>query len=257
MSRARKKRCRKEREERLVIRCLCTILYFFCILNLTGVSLDFQVKEKMHYNNAQEVKEVVSEHVSGEMSEYGDVPKKIALTFDDGPNVACTGRLLDGLKKRNVRATFFVIGKNAKKNPKLTKRIYEEGHMIGNHTYTHIDMSKVSEGKAGKEIKKTSRTVHAITGEYPQYMRPPYGVCSQKLEESLDMILVRWTIDPLDWKTENTNEIVKKVVTKAEENDIILLHDCYKSSVDAALKIIDILQKKGYEFVTVDELFLD
>ena len=131
-----------------MIRCLCTILYFFCILNLTGVSLDFQVKEKMHYNNAQEVKEVVSEHVSGEMSEYGDVPKKIALTFDDGPNVACTGRLLDGLKKRNVRATFFVIGKNAKKNPKLTKRIYEEGHMIGNHTYTHIDMSKVSEGKA-------------------------------------------------------------------------------------------------------------
>ncbi len=257
MSRARKKRCRKEREERLVIRCLCTILYFFCILNLTGVSLDFQVKEKMHYNNAQEVKAVVSEHVSGEMSEYGDVPKKIALTFDDGPNVACTGRLLDGLKKRNVRATFFVIGKNAKKNPKLTKRIYEEGHMIGNHTYTHIDMSKVSEGKAGKELKKTSRIVHAITGEYPQYMRPPYGVCSQKLEESLDMILVRWTIDPLDWKTENTNEIVKKVVTKAEENDIILLHDCYKSSVDAALKIIDILQKKGYEFVTVDELFLD
>ena len=257
MSRARKKRCRKEREERLVIRCLCTILYFFCILNLTGVSLDFQVKEKMHYNNAQEVKAVGSEHVSGEMSEYGDVPKKIALTFDDGPNVACTGRLLDGLKKRNVRATFFVIGKNAKKNPKLTKRIYEEGHMIGNHTYTHIDMSKVSEGKAGKELKKTSRTVHAITGEYPQYMRPPYGVCSQKLEESLDMILVRWTIDPLDWKTENTNEIVKKVVTKAEENDIILLHDCYKSSVDAALKIIDILQKKGYEFVTVDELFLD
>ena len=257
MSRARKKRCRKEREERLVIRCLCTILYFFCILNLTGVSLDFQVKEKMHYNNAQEVKEVVSEHVSGEMSEYGDIPKKIALTFDDGPNVACTGRLLDGLKKRNVRATFFVIGKNAKKNPKLTKRIYEEGHMIGNHTYTHIDMSKVSEGKAGKELKKTSRTVHAITGEYPQYMRPPYGVCSQKLEESLDMILVRWTIDPLDWKTENTYEIVKKVVTKAEENDIILLHDCYKSSVDAALKIIDILQKKGYEFVTVDELFLD
>ena len=144
-----------------------------------------------------------------------------------------------------------------KENPKLTKRIYEEGHMIGNHTYSHIDMSKVSEGKAGKELKKTSRMVHAITGEYPQYMRPPYGVCSQSLEESLDMILVRWTIDPLDWKTENTDDIVKKVVTKAEENDIILLHDCYNSSVDAALKIIDILQKKGYEFVTVDELFLD
>ena len=71
------------------------------------------------------------------------------------------------------------------------------------------------------------------------------------------MIVVRWTIDPLDWKTENTDEIVKKVVTKAEENDIILLHDCYNTSVDAALKIVDILQEKGYEFVTVDELFLN
>ncbi len=247
----------KEKEEKQVIRCLCVILYLFCVLNLTGISLDFKIEEKMHYNDAQAVKETVSEQVSEETSEYGDMPKKIALTFDDGPNIACTGRLLDGLKKRNVRATFFVIGKNVKENPKLTKRIYEEGHMIGNHTYSHIDMSKVSEGKAGKELKKTSRMVHAITGEYPQYMRPPYGVCSQSLEESLDMILVRWTIDPLDWKTENTDDIVKKVVTKAEENDIILLHDCYNSSVDAALKIIDILQKKGYEFVTVDELFLD
>ena len=247
----------KEKEEKQVIRCLCVILYLFCVLNLTGISLDFKIEEKMHYNDAQAVKETVSEQVSEETSEYGDMPKKIALTFDDGPNIACTGRLLDGLKKRNVRATFFVIGKNVKENPKLTKRIYEEGHMIGNHTYSHIDMSKVSEGKAGKELKKTSRMVHAITGEYPQYMRPPYGVCSQSLEESLDMILVRWTIDPLDWKTENTDDIVKKVVTKAEENDIILLHDCYNSSVDAALKIIDILQKKGYEFVTVDELIFE
>ncbi len=198
-----------------------------------------------------------SDEETGETAEYADGPKRIALTFDDGPNVACTGRLLDGLKKRNVRATFFVIGKNVRANPKLTKRIYEEGHMIGNHTYSHIDMSKVSEGKAEKELKKTSRTVHAITGEYPQYMRPPYGVCSKKLEDSLDMLLVRWTIDPLDWKSENTDDIVKKVVTKAEENDIILLHDCYNTSVDAAFKIIDILQKKGFAFVTVDELFLD
>lgn len=210
----------------------------------------------MHYSDAKEVKEVIAK-ISDGVSEYGDVPPRIALTFDDGPNEACTGRLLDGLKKRNVKATFFVIGKNVKANPKLTKRIHDEGHMIGNHTYSHIDMSKVSEEKAGKELKKTSRAVHAATGEYPRYMRPPYGVCSQELEASLDMLLVRWTIDPLDWKTENTGEIVKKVVTKAEENDIILLHDCYNSSVDAALKIIDILQKKGFEFVTVDELFLD
>ena len=257
MIRGKKEGHRREWEERQAIRCLCAILYLFCILNMTGISLNFRAEEKMHYNNAQKVKEAVSEKVAGETKEYGDIPPKIALTFDDGPNEACTGRLLKGLKKRNVRATFFVIGKNVKANPKLTKRIYEDGHMIGNHTYSHIDMSKVSEEKAEKELKKTGRAVHAITGEYPQYMRPPYGVCSEKLEESMDMIVVRWTIDPLDWKTENTDEIVKKVVTKAEENDIILLHDCYNTSVDAALKIVDILQEKGYEFVTVYELFLN
>lgn len=257
MIKVKKEKSRKDREEKQIIRCLCIMLYLFCILNLTGVSLDFKVKEKMHYNDAVNVKEAVSGQVAGETPEYGEGAKKIALTFDDGPNVACTGRLLDGLKERNVRVTFFVIGKNVKANPKLTKRIYEEGHMIGNHTYSHIDMSRVSEGKAEKELKKTSRAVHAVTGEYPQYMRPPYGICSRKMEESLDMLLVRWTIDPLDWKTENTDEIVKKVVTKAEENDIILLHDCYNSSVDAAFRIIDILQKEGFEFVTVDELFLN
>lgn len=257
MGREKKQRDRKDKEEKKIIRCLCAMLYLFCVLNLTGVSLNFHTAEKMHYSDTEEVKEVISEKVSGAVSEYGEMPPKIALTFDDGPNVACTGRLLDGLKERNVRATFFVIGKNVKENPKLTKRIHEEGHMIGNHTYSHVEMSKVSEEKAKEELIKTSRAVHAITGEYPQYMRPPYGVCSRELEDSLDMILVRWTIDPLDWKTENTDEIVKKVVTNAEENDIILLHDCYNSSVDAAFRIIDILQEKGFEFVTVDELFLN
>ena len=251
-----------ERKRCKIIRCLCVMLYLFCVLNLMGVSLNFYTAEKMHYSDTKEVREVISQrvasdNVSGGISEYEEVPPKIALTFDDGPNVACTGRLLDGLKERNVKATFFVIGKNVKANPKLIKRIHKEGHMIGNHTYSHLEMNKVSEEKAKKELTKASRTVHAITGEYPQYMRPPYGVCSRELEDSLDMILVRWTIDPLDWKTENTDEIVKKVVTKAEENDIILLHDCYNSSVDAALQIIDILQEKGFEFVTVDELFLD
>ena len=153
MIRGKKEGHRREWEERQAIRCLCAILYLFCILNMTGISLNFRAEEKMHYNNAQKVKEAVSEKVAGETKEYGDIPPKIALTFDDGPNEACTGRLLKGLKKRNVRATFFVIGKNVKANPKLTKRIYEDGHMIGNHTYSHIDRSKVSEEKAEKELK--------------------------------------------------------------------------------------------------------
>ena len=125
-------------------------------------------------------------------------------------------------KKRGVKATFFVLGRNVKKYPKLVKRISEEGHLIGNHTYDHIELNKVPEEKARKEIKKANKAVRKVTGKNPEYMRPPYGECSRKLEDSLDMILVRWTIDPLDWKTENTDEIVNKVVTEAGENDIIL-----------------------------------
>ena len=88
-------------------------------------------------------------------------------------------------------------------------------------------------------------------------MRPPFGLWQRDLELEIEVMPVMWTIDPLDWTTENVDEIVNKVVTEAEENDIILMHDCYGSSVDAALRIIDILQKKGYEFVTVDQLILD
>ena len=183
--------------------------------------------------------------------------KKIALTFDDGPCAGCTDQLLDGLKKRNVKATFFLIGKNAENNPQLVRRIYEEGHLIGNHTYSHVEITKVSDEEAIQELQKTDQIIWKITGEHVQYMRPPFGAWQKELESRLEVLPVLWTVDPLDWTTENVEEIVNKVVTETKENDIILLHDCYKSSVEAALRIIDDLQKEGYEFVTVDQLLLD
>ena len=132
--------------------------------------------------------------------------------------------LLDGLAGRNVKVTFFVIGENVVKYPKVVSREAEEGHIIGNHTYSHVDLTKMSQEMTECELEK---------------------------------IAVLWNVDPLDWNTDNETEIVNKVVTETEENDIILLHDCYLSSVKAALRIIDIMQAKGYEFVTVDELLLD
>ena len=182
---------------------------------------------------------------------------KIALTFDDGPSVAWTPALLDGLKERGVKATFFLIGENADKNPEIVKRMAEEGHLIGNHTYHHVELTKVSENEARLELADTSAVIVRITGKEPEYMRPPFGAWQRKLEQEIQMLPVLWTIDPLDWTTENQDEIVNKVVTEAEENDIILLHDCYKSSVEAGLRIIDILQEEGFVFVTVDELLLN
>lgn len=184
-------------------------------------------------------------------------PPKIAITFDDGPSKSYTPLLLDGLKERGVRATFFLIGENVEKNPEIVKRLDEEGHLIGNHTFHHVEITKVSNETAYQEITDTNAAICAITGKNPEYMRPPFGLWQRELELDLEVLPVMWTIDPLDWTTENVEEIVNKVVTEAEENDIILLHDCYKTSVEAAFRIIDILKKEGFEFVTVDELIMN
>lgn len=182
---------------------------------------------------------------------------KIAITFDDGPNAVYTPLLLEGLKERNVKATFFLIGMNAEKNQDIVRRMSGEGHMIGNHTYHHVEITKVTDEKAYEEIERTSELLENITGQPTEYMRPPFGLWQKKMEEKLSIFPVMWTIDPLDWTTENVDEIVNKVVTEAEEGDIILLHDCYKSSVEAALQIIDILKERGFAFVTVDELIMN
>ncbi|MCI6534144.1 polysaccharide deacetylase family protein [Bariatricus sp. SGI.161] len=231
------------------IKILCGLLYTFCLLQILGISVYYEEKKE----SVTKLDDAIA-FVSSSMVEE---PPKIAITFDDGPSSQCTGRLLDGLKERNVKATFFLIGENAKENPELVKRLDEEGHLIGNHTYHHVEITKVSDEEAKKEILDTNEVITSITGKSVEYMRPPFGLWQRNLEMEIEVLPVMWTIDPLDWTTENVDEIVNKVVTEAEENDIILLHDCYDSSVDAALRIIDILQKKGFEFVTVDQLIMN
>lgn len=230
---------------------LCGLLYMFCLFHFWGISL------KPDDGRQGDFKEAAGPTVEGKDAfTEGEAPK-IAITFDDGPSAHCTGRLLDGLKERGIKGTFFLIGENAKKNPELVRRLHEEGHLIGNHTYSHVEITKLSDEEAEKEITETDRVISSITGEHVEYMRPPFGLWQDKLEEELDVMPVMWSVDPLDWTTKNVEEIVNKVVTETEENDIILLHDCYDSSVDAALRIVDILKKKGFEFVTVDELLMD
>lgn len=185
------------------------------------------------------------------------MPQKIALTFDDGPHPVYTRMLLDGLKERGVKATFFVVGENIPGREELIRQMAQDGHLIGNHTYDHADVSKMSSEKVCEELQKTSDLVEEITGKATPYVRPPFGNWDDSLDCLMSMIAVNWTIDPLDWTTANTSQIVDKVVTKASENDIILLHDYYESSVKAALEIVDILQQRGFEFVTVEEILLE
>lgn len=183
--------------------------------------------------------------------------QRVALTFDDGPHPYYTEQLLDGLKERGVHVTFFVTGEHAKLHPDIIERMYEEGHLIGNHTYSHIQLTKSNREKFKEELVQTSKVIQEITGDEVIYVRPPYGTWDKKFEEELNMIPVLWTVDTLDWCSKSASGIVNKIITKVDDNDIILMHDYYDTSVTAALQAIDRLLEEGYEFVTVDEILFD
>ena len=182
---------------------------------------------------------------------------KVAITFDDGPHPYYTEQLLDGLKERGVHATFFVTGEHAENYPEIIKRMYEEGHLIGNHTYNHIQLTKANGEKFKEELIQTNKILEDITGEEVEFVRPPYGSWDKKFEKELNMFPVLWTIDPLDWCTRNVSCITDTVISKVKDNSIILMHDEYATTVTAALQVVDELQAKGYQFVTVDEILFD
>lgn len=191
------------------------------------------------------------------MGQIEEGQKKIAITFDDGPHPFYTEQLLDGLKERGVRATFFVTGEHATLHPDVIERMSEEGHLIGNHTYSHMQLGHSNREAFKEELLRTNQVIEEITGKEVVYVRPPYGSWDKEFETELNMFPVLWTVDPLDWCTDNVDSITRKVVSKVKENDIILMHDYYASTVTAALKVVDELQEKGYEFVTVEEILFD
>lgn len=183
--------------------------------------------------------------------------KTVAITFDDGPRAGCTSRLLDGLKERGIRATFFLIGENIVGNEEVVRRMYKEGHIIGNHTYTHVELAKLSHEAAMNEINKTNALIEEITGEKVAYIRPPCGSWSERMVFEVDMTPVFWSVDPKDWCTADAAKVVSRVVNDVNDGDIILFHDIYDSSVTAALEVIDRLRAQGYVFVTVDEILIE
>lgn len=183
--------------------------------------------------------------------------KKVALTFDDGPHPVYTPEMLDLLKEKNVKATFFLLGEQVEQYPDIVKRMNDEGHLIGNHSYKHEQLSKLSSVQACSQVNRTNELIYAITGKYPEYLRPPFGDWKDRLDCEVNMVEVLWDVDTLDWSSQNKDKVVSKVMKNVEEGDIILMHDSYESTVKATAEIIDRLQKDEYEFVTVDELIFD
>lgn len=239
-------------------KCMVFDLICACILIAAAGSQSFSYPDAAREANAAakplKQEEEKPEREEEPEKEQQEEKKKIALTFDDGPHPVYTPMMLEVLKEKNVKATFFLLGEQVEKYPEIVKQISEEGHLIGNHSYKHEQLSKLSVEQACAKVNRTNELIKSITGNSPEYIRPPFGDWKDKLDCQVNMIEVLWDVDTLDWSSQNKEKVIKKVVTKAEEGDIILMHDSYETTVTATAEIIDRLEKEGYEFVTVDEL---
>lgn len=183
-------------------------------------------------------------------------PKLLALTFDDGPRRSTTSKLLDGLDQRGVQATFFLIGKQIEGNEDLIRRMADSGHQIGVHTFDHVELQNLSPAQIADQLRRSREALRSIVGDQEFLLRPPYGFVDDTLRSNANSPLILWSVDPEDWHNRNVQREVAHVVSHVQDGDIILMHDIFAESVDAALQLIDQLHQAGYSFVTVDDLFL-
>ncbi len=179
----------------------------------------------------------------------------VALTFDDGPRAATTTPLLDGLARRGVHATFFVIGENVEGNELLLQRMEGEGHQVGLHTYHHKSLDGLNASDFYAEVDQLRETLTALLGRTDFMLRPPYGMMSPAAQARAAAPIILWSVDPEDWSDRDTGRQTAAILDNVKDGDIILLHDIYPASVDTALQVVDALMAQGYHFVTVEELF--
>jgi len=182
----------------------------------------------------------------------------LAITFDDGPHPKNTPRLLDMLKERGLKATFYVIGQNVVLYPEIMQRIVAEGHEIGNHSYTHAALTKCSPAKVTEEVSKTNDAIMQSCGVKPTTIRPPYGATNasitKRLNDEFGLTVVMWSVDPLDWKIRKASHVSGHILQNAKSGGIVLAHDIHPSTIDAMPAVLDGLLSKGHQFVTVSEL---
>lgn len=184
--------------------------------------------------------------------------KYIALTFDDGPHQTLTPKLLDSLKEKGAKATFFVMGIKVEQHADILRRAVEEGHEIANHVWDHPVLSPLTAEQVHDQLDRTNVAIYNAIRKYPTVMRPPYGNTIKKLNnyitstEKLDVIM--WSLDTLDWQRPSPDDIVKRVTQKAKPGTIILCHDIHPGTVEAIPKMVDAMKALGFTFLTVSEM---
>ncbi len=179
----------------------------------------------------------------------------VALTFDDGPDCLYTPEVLDILYKHQVPATFFLIGEHISGNELLVKEMAASGHEIGCHTFSHPDLTMLSELQIKQEVSRTEKELKRILPDCSiRYLRPPYGRYTEEVEKAADLPLMLWTIDSGDWENPDSEKIYNTVVGNIQDGDIIVFHDDNRETVKALEKIIVELKTRGFKFVTVSHM---
>ncbi len=178
----------------------------------------------------------------------------VALTFDDGPFGEVTERLVKTLKANDSRATFFVVGNRIARYSSSLKKVYKAGNQIATHTYDHGDLSKMKRSQIRKELKLAARETRKVTGTDPTMLRPPYGTISQQMRDVIKLPMIYWNVDTEDWSSRNKKKILQRC-KGIKDGDIILMHELYQPTADAVAALVPKMRKKGYQFVTVEELF--
>lgn len=182
---------------------------------------------------------------------------KVAITFDDGPNPRITPQILAELAKRKIHSTFFLIGRNVKAHPDLAKAMVEQRHEVANHTFTHPTLSKLNDTTVAAELRQCQEALLAATGGTPNLFRPPYGAFKRTqaplaVAEKLDILL--WSVDPRDWSQPGVEKIQGTIKVETKPGGIVLLHELHAQTLDALPGVLDDLQARGFQLVTVSEV---
>lgn len=213
--------------------------------------------EKVTSNNNSDDSSVDSNVKKDEEAENppaGSIRKRVALTFDDGPDPKVTKQILDTLEKHNAKATFFMLGSRVEYYSDIVNDIKDAGHELGNHTWNHADLTKLSPERITKEIEKTSEIIEEVTGQKVDAFRPPYGAVNDTVHNITGLPIVLWDVDTLDWKYRDSARLLQVVKEHVKDGSIILMHDIHQSTADGLDAVLNYLENSGYDFVTVKEL---
>lgn len=215
-----------------------------------------QVTDKVQEETTTEKQEETTMAVDNHVGDYNVDPSKpmVALTFDDGPGGDSTIRILDALKAHNGRATFFLVGYNIDGHEDIIKRAAQEGNEIGNHTASHQKLTAVDDATVNSELDAVDSKIKEITGESRVIIRPPYGAVDDRVMQLAKEPIILWSVDTEDWKTRDANSTIANVQANVYDGAIILMHDIYGETADAAVSVIEWLDSQGYQMVTVSEL---